>query len=1375
MSAQNNAAAPRPQSPPSSRQPRPRRTFRWARLLLGLTAALILLLALAAAALIFILRSDAGQAWLAEKLNAALESSLAESGLQIRVTHLSGALPFTIDFGITAADARGIWLNAPQNSFVWDWRALPQTVRIALVQSRNAEISRLPDLPPGPETPPRPPLTESELREMLADAARAWADLPSWLPAVRVEKLALENIALPPDILGGVAPAQVAGQSLEPDVRQSHVQAARSGGDQAADPAALQVAVQDKAQGAAQGAGRGESESPPDRAGKTASPQPDGPLLANLEAALAAGQEGASLRLEARLGGARGRPVALPGLSSEGLRATAAIRARPGKKSLAGKSGDRASLDLDAHLEARAARPVLSDAALPETLFGSEARLTLALTGGLEAGPTGPAVDARLALGSLELAAGRLAMTGQGNWQGGPASWLDGQLGSSLHLALTPAAQSAVAAAAPAPVGNSGAAAITAAGAAKAASGDLLSALHAPLTLDLTAHGPLSGPDVRLALACAEIVFGGRRVDDLALALAAAPLAWKNALEKGEAGVDLELRARVDRQPVSLTTHLFAGRGPQGTADALSAGLRELHLNAAGVTAEGQVIAVLAPEKKPALDGKLSLRVTDWRALSAFVPGNRLDGQAALELVLRSPAREGQNGQEALLRLTLPRFSLTPGEGQGGALRLRGLVGEARLTDAFGQANLAAHLALAGLNRGTVALGAEASAQGPLQGPLDAQLKTTGGVASHLQAQWRPGHFEVRALDLRVPGQKLGLRATRAFEVRYGDGGLAVSGLDLSLAPSGAVRARGVLSPEKLDFTVNVDRLALGPWRALVPALPLGDIEARARLSGSPAAPGGDFRLSARSLRVPGSPLAPLDLALAGGIERTAEGNALAARLELNPQTVKALGGSQARLTLRLPLLFGPDGLPRPAPQGPLRGQVRWIGALGPLWTLLPLADRRLDGQLALALDLGGSLAAPRVTGSLRVDKVRYEDLLLGVLLTNINARLDLGERRKTPGPQAEPAGMLAGSGLRLTLTAADGLGGSLHLAGTGDLDGRNLNVQGSLDHLRPLRRRDLRIDLSGKAQVTGSAFAPQARGEIVINQGALLLNNLALGGSITTLPIQGAGEASSPRANARAKAQPTEPPAADEGEGLLNLRIRAPGRFMVQGHGLTSEWQANLLVGGTPAEPVITGELRAIRGNFDFLTKDFKLTRGVITFGGGSLSNPLLDIVMTYENPDITADVNISGTVRKMKLSLSSEPSMPQEEILSRILFGRSANELGRLEALQLAGAVAQLAGFGSGAAGILDFTRKTLGVDVLRLNSASSGSGGADDLSAGGPSLEMGKYISDQIYVGVEQGMKPDSTAFIIEWELTPRTRLELRTEQQDTWGGIRWKYNY
>ena len=175
------------------------------------------------------------------------------------------------------------------------------------------------------------------------------------------------------------------------------------------------------------------------------------------------------------------------------------------------------------------------------------------------------------------------------------------------------------------------------------------------------------------------------------------------------------------------------------------------------------------------------------------------------------------------------------------------------------------------------------------------------------------------------------------------------------------MQAQGALAPEKLDLRVVLDGLALEPWRALVPALPLGTAEARVRLSGSPARPGGDFRLGVRRLRVPGSPVAPLDLALVGGIERGASGSALAARLELDPQAVKALGGSEARLNLRLPLLFGPDGLPKPAPRGQLAGQVRWEGAVGPVWSLLPLADRRLNGRISLNLDLGGKIGRAHV------------------------------------------------------------------------------------------------------------------------------------------------------------------------------------------------------------------------------------------------------------------------------------------------------------------------------------------------------------------------------------------------------------------------------
>ena len=1343
-------ASPTPQSSAAvqdGHSGRPRHPKRWTRWLRRALAVLLVLLLAALGGVAWVLRSESGQAWLTETVNAALESSLRESGLHVRLTHLSGPLPFACSFGLEAADAQGVWLTAPENSFAWDWHALPGTVRIASIRSANPALRRLPDLPPAPEPPaPGQPLTVEGLRVMLGDAARVLNDLPGWLPAVRLDALSVENALLPSELLGGAATPPT------PDPAKAQTPERKTADAPAPAPAAQA-------------------------------------LRADLDAGLTAGGEGAKLHVRARLSGAEEAPFAVSVFSCAA--AEVSLEAQAGPSARANKGTDKGpgnaaepgpGLAVDSRLEAVLRQPVLHVDALPPDLLGSEARLNLALAGGTTARESGPASSARLALADLNLTAGRVTATGQGQWHSGREDWPDGPLDLSLNVNLqSPATDTA---AVPAK---------TAEGTEEA--GDVLAMLRAPLSLTLTAKGALRRPDVDLRLACADIQSNGHALKDTTLALTGAPLAWGDALgldgARGEARLVLDLRAELDQRPLSLTTELFYGpdlrSGPENATgiapEAAVAGLRKLRLGAAGLEGTGDVTAVLTPGKAPVLDGAIRLRVADWQALSAFVPGQRLDGEAGLDLELRVEAPQkgsGPGAQQVLLRWKIPRFNLSSAQGGDAALHVRGLDGEARLTDLFGRAALAARLDLEGVNRGDLRLSARARASGPLQGPLDLNLESSGGVTSRLNIQWRPGLVALQTLEVRLnaalaagnsgkgsKGRALGLRATRGAEIRYGDAGLAVSGLDLALSPSGRLQAQGALAPEKLDLRVVLDGLALEPWRALVPALPLGTAEARVRLSGSPARPGGDFRLGVRRLRVPGSPVAPLDLALVGGIERGASGSALAARLELDPQAVKALGGSEARLNLRLPLLFGPDGLPKPAPRGQLAGQVRWEGAVGPVWSLLPLADRRLNGRISLNLDLGGTLAAPRVTGGLRVDKARYEDLVLGVLLTDINLRLDLNGKEAGKKNAAGGTGPLAGS-MHLELSAADGLGGSLRLTGGGGLDGRNLDLRAVLDHLRPLRRRDLRINLSGQAQVTGSATAPDVRGEIVINQGALLLNNLAVGGSITTLPIQEAATV--------ADAAPAAPAAAAEGQGSLNLRIRAPGRFIVEGHGLTSEWQANLLVSGSPAAPMITGELRAVKGNFDFLTKNFALTRGVITFGGGSLSNPLLDIVMTNETPDLTAHITISGTVSKMKLSLSSEPSLPKDEILSRILFGRSANELSRLEALQLAGAVAQLAGFGSGGGGMLDFTRKALGVDVLRLGTSSTGAAGEPgDQTAGGTTLEMGKYIGDLIYVGVEQGMKPDSTAFIIQLELTPRINLELRTEQQDTWGGVRWKYNY
>ena len=55
------------------------------------------------------------------------------------------------------------------------------------------------------------------------------------------------------------------------------------------------------------------------------------------------------------------------------------------------------------------------------------------------------------------------------------------------------------------------------------------------------------------------------------------------------------------------------------------------------------------------------------------------------------------------------------------------------------------------------------------------------------------------------------------------------------------------------------------------------------------------------------------------------------------------------------------------------------------------------------------------------------------------------------------------------------------------------------------------------------------------------------------------------------------------------------------------------------------------------------------------------------------------------------------------------------------------------------------------------------------------MGKFIGEKIYLGVEQGLEPDSTAVIMELELTPHSKAGIRTEQDNTSAGIQWKMNY
>jgi autotransporter translocation and assembly factor TamB len=115
-------------------------------------------------------------------------------------------------------------------------------------------------------------------------------------------------------------------------------------------------------------------------------------------------------------------------------------------------------------------------------------------------------------------------------------------------------------------------------------------------------------------------------------------------------------------------------------------------------------------------------------------------------------------------------------------------------------------------------------------------------------------------------------------------------------------------------------------------------------------------------------------------------------------------------------------------------------------------------------------------------------------------------------------------------------------------------------------------------------------------------------------------------------------------------------------------------------------------------------------------------------------------------KLTFASVPELPEDEIISQVLFGKSRSQLSTAEAVQLAASVAELTGQGGGATGILGRVRSTLGVDVLRLES------GDDDSTT--PDVAAGKYLTEDVYVGAKQGAAADSGTAQVEVEITSRS---------------------
>jgi translocation and assembly module TamB len=146
---------------------------------------------------------------------------------------------------------------------------------------------------------------------------------------------------------------------------------------------------------------------------------------------------------------------------------------------------------------------------------------------------------------------------------------------------------------------------------------------------------------------------------------------------------------------------------------------------------------------------------------------------------------------------------------------------------------------------------------------------------------------------------------------------------------------------------------------------------------------------------------------------------------------------------------------------------------------------------------------------------------------------------------------------------------------------------------------------------------------------------------------------------------------------------------------------------------------------------------------------------------------IKITGTGQKPQIEFTSTPALPQDEVLSRLLFGDSPENLSAIQAIQLAAALNSLRG-GGGGLNPLGKLRSATGIDRLEIL-------GADQATGRETAVSAGKYITNNIYVSIITDAR-GFTATQLEVSLT---KALSALSEAGSFGGssvsLRYKKNY
>ncbi len=717
---------------------------------------------------------------------------------------------------------------------------------------------------------------------------------------------------------------------------------------------------------------------------------------------------------------------------------------------------------------------------------------------------------------------------------------------------------------------------------------------------------------------------------------------------------------------------------------------------------ESQVTGDLVIGGDGLLKGKLNVVSPD---LSKVAPLFLVEGSGSLRADVALDAQDG--GQSAT-------FSGTASDVVYGGTSLKSATIEGQASDLFRAPKIEGDFALDNLKAGGLTI---VTAKGTAQRSGDATAFTVDASLAdgraNLKGNLAPQDgglvIGLESLLYKRTGIDVALAAPTTVTIKNG---VAQFERTVLKTGGGSVTLSGSAG-QKLDLEVVLASVPAALVNAVSPALGAeGTVSGLISATGSASAPDANFEIT-----LAGASLAASRNAGLGPLGVSARGK---------------LAGKKVNLTSEV---FGPDGMSVQVvgtvgtePGAPLNLKVSGGVPLALGNRQLASRGAALQGALNVNIAVSGTTAAPKFSGRVTAEGGGFVDPETGIVLKNLSLVANVAGDRVV----IEKLGAESGEG---TVSATGRVG---------------LDPNAGF----PI---DLTLQVRKARYVNGTLVAARFDADLTLTgsfaEGPLLKGAVKLDRTEITVPDK------LPKDSVAVSVEHVDPPkkveetlaivrAPDEaGPGAgrraditLDVAVSAPKQIFVRGRGLDAEFGGKLALRGPVSGLGATGAFEMVRGRLDILTQRIAFDRGVITFAGDL--DPILDFSGSTRSGDTTITVTVSGRASDPQVTFSSTPELPQDEILARLIFQKGIGELSPLQIARLAAAASELSG---GSGGLLSQLRATTGLDDLDIVTDEKGQ----------TSVAAGRYVTENVYVGVQQGTSAESSRVTIDLDVTKNVK--------------------